>query len=99
MYCLALAVFMSISGAESVISSPCDGEESEISLPDLDGEDLAPGLTADVEDVKDYEDTYYPGLSDYEDDDTESETNLPDEAITVTQCCAKLCKNNSETAE
>ena len=96
---------MAISGAESEISLPGNGEESEISLPDLHGEDLAPGLTVDVEDAKDYEDTYYPGLSDYdisdlfEDDDAESQTNLPDEAITVTLCCAKLCKHNFESAE
>ena len=98
----ALAVFMAISGAESKISLPGNGEESEISLPDLHGEDLVPGLTVDVDD---YEDTYYPGLSDYdmsdlfEDGDAEAQTNLSGEAKTVTQCCAKLCKTNSETAE
>ena len=89
---------MAIPGAESEISLPGNGEESEISLP----EDLVPGLTVDVDD---YEDTYYPVLSDYDmpdlfdDGDAEAQTNLPGEANTVTQCSAKLCKQNSETAE
>ena len=87
---LALAVFMSISGAESVISLPGDGEEREISLPDLHGEKAHGMVDEDEDDDWFYNDN--PGLS-YEDDDTESQPSLPDEAITAFRglCCARLC--------
>ena len=94
---LALAIFMSsISSAESVTSLPGAREESEISLPDIDG--LPPGLQIDSDD--EYLDTYiYDDVKDYGVSDDESEIDLPGKPTKVTQCCAKLCTNNSESAE